>query len=299
MIASVVIDNYDQGRFLPDAIESALAQDGPLEVIVVDDGSTDDSRQVLDRYRARVTVVEQANGGQACALSAGVALARGEIVCLLDADDVFEPDKLRRVRAVYAADAATEWCFHRYAFVGADLTPLASPPEGARMPVPPDDFDYRAAIESGWLPYLPTGICGMTFRRALADRVFPMPAAPGIAVSDNYLKFLAVSLARGRFLRDRLARQRIHGANRYTGSPERSRQRAIIGTCTAVHLAHANPRTLRFCKRLFVGAAAALPTAGLDPRVAALRDAFVRAHFGPWDHALLAALRVFSRLRAL
>jgi glycosyltransferase involved in cell wall biosynthesis len=86
--ASVIIDSYNYARFLPEAIESALAQTYPnLEVIVVDDGSRDDSRDVIARYQGRVTAVLKDNGGQASALNAGFRASQGEVICFLDSDD--------------------------------------------------------------------------------------------------------------------------------------------------------------------------------------------------------------------
>lgn len=86
--ASIVITNFNYGRFLADAIDSALAQDHPVEVVVVDDGSTDNSREVLARYHGRVTPVLKKNEGMASALNAGFQASCGDPVIFLDADDV-------------------------------------------------------------------------------------------------------------------------------------------------------------------------------------------------------------------
>jgi glycosyltransferase involved in cell wall biosynthesis len=90
-IAAVVV-NYNYARYLPAALDGLLAQDTPFdEVIAVDDGSTDDSRRVLDDYRSRVKVVEIPNGGQLGACRAGLAAATADYVYFLDADDVAMP----------------------------------------------------------------------------------------------------------------------------------------------------------------------------------------------------------------
>ena len=99
---SVLICNYNYERFVGDAIRSALAQDYPadrFEVIVVDDGSTDGSRAVIASFAgdARVRPLLQPNRGQSAAFDAGVRIARGDYICLLDSDDVFLPHKLARV----------------------------------------------------------------------------------------------------------------------------------------------------------------------------------------------------------
>src|SRR5262249_35043848 len=94
-LVSVIINNYNYERFVGDAIASALDQSYERkEVIVVDDGSTDGSRSVIQGYAKRLVVVSKANGGQASAFNAGFAKSRGEIICFLDADDVFLPNKL-------------------------------------------------------------------------------------------------------------------------------------------------------------------------------------------------------------
>jgi glycosyltransferase involved in cell wall biosynthesis len=96
---SVIIPAFNLARYLPAAIDSALAQEppgGPIEVIVVDDGSTDDTPQVLETYSDRVKVVRQPNRGLVGAVDRGLAEVRGEYVALLDADDEWPGDRLRR-----------------------------------------------------------------------------------------------------------------------------------------------------------------------------------------------------------
>ena len=87
---TILINNYNYARFLPAAIDSALSQTyHPLEVVVVDDGSTDESLDIIRDYGDRVRPVFKSNGGQASAFNAGFAASRGEVICLLDADDFF------------------------------------------------------------------------------------------------------------------------------------------------------------------------------------------------------------------
>src|SRR5271165_4872444 len=98
LLATILINNYNYGRFLRQAIDSALNQTYPnVEVVVVDDGSTDESRSIIDSYGDRISSVLKENGGQASAFNTGFAASRGEIICMLDADDFFYPDKVERV----------------------------------------------------------------------------------------------------------------------------------------------------------------------------------------------------------
>ncbi len=92
-LVSVIMPAYNVGRFIGEALESAFAQDyRPLEVIVIDDGSTDDTAEVATRYD--VELVRQANRGPGAARNAGLAIARGEYIANLDADDIWPEDRL-------------------------------------------------------------------------------------------------------------------------------------------------------------------------------------------------------------
>jgi len=95
-LVSVVIPAYNCGRFIGEALDSVFDQDYPaLEVIVVDDGSTDETCDVVARYGSSVALVRQRNSGAAVARNEGMRRARGEYVALLDADDLWLPGKLR------------------------------------------------------------------------------------------------------------------------------------------------------------------------------------------------------------
>jgi glycosyltransferase involved in cell wall biosynthesis len=101
-LVTVIIDNYNYGRFLAEAIDSVLAQTYlNYELLVVDDGSTDHSRMVIESYGDRFRTIFQSNRGQGGAFRTGLAEARGDIICFLDADDYFHPDKLTQVVAAF------------------------------------------------------------------------------------------------------------------------------------------------------------------------------------------------------
>lgn len=102
---SVIIPTYNYARFLGEAVDSALAQTHPpLEVIVVDDGSTDATSDVLASYGDRIRVLRQGNQGVATARNTGIAAARGEYLAFLDADDIWKPRKLELQMARFEAD---------------------------------------------------------------------------------------------------------------------------------------------------------------------------------------------------
>ena len=96
-LVSVIIAAYNTAQYVGEAIESALAQTySPVEVIVVDDGSTDNTRDVLAAYGDRIIMLQQKNSGAAAARNTGLKAAHGEFMAVLDSDDVWTPDKLKR-----------------------------------------------------------------------------------------------------------------------------------------------------------------------------------------------------------
>ena len=102
---SVIIPTYNHATFLPSALESVFAQTShPLEVIVVDDGSTDETAEVLRAYEGRIRVLTQPNRGVAAARNGGAALASGELLAFLDADDAWHPAKLERQVACFGSE---------------------------------------------------------------------------------------------------------------------------------------------------------------------------------------------------
>lgn len=96
-IVSVVIPVYNHEEYIRESVESALSQDyDNLEVIVVDDGSTDATPEVLRTFGSRIRYIRQKNGGTAAALNTGIRHARGSLISWLSSDDVFLPGMIKR-----------------------------------------------------------------------------------------------------------------------------------------------------------------------------------------------------------
>jgi hypothetical protein len=219
MLVSVLIANYNYARFLPEAIESVLSQTYPrIETIVVDDGSTDNSREVIASYGDRLVSVHKANGGQTSALNAAFERSSGDLISLLDADDAFEPEKIARVVAAARRIPQAHLIHHQMRIV--DETGKAMHrPFPARVP----DGDIRALVArtGGWFPH--PVMSGLTFRRAYAQRLFPVPdeqhfverggSDPPVIV-DTYLAGPAALLAPVAGIQAALTRYRVHGRNR-------------------------------------------------------------------------------------
>jgi glycosyltransferase involved in cell wall biosynthesis len=126
-LISVVVPAFNAGSYVATALDSALAQTDPcFEVIVVDDGSTDQTREIVRGYRPRVRLIEQENEGPAAARNLLLAKARGKYVAFLDADDLWLPDKLERQRKLFERYPDLVLVSARLRDVNADGRPLES-----------------------------------------------------------------------------------------------------------------------------------------------------------------------------
>lgn len=124
---SVVIPAYNAAPTLPATLDSVLAQSRPAEeVIVVDDGSTDATADILAAYGNRITIVTQPNGGLAAARNAGCAAASGDLIAFLDADDICEPERLAVQEACMASDPAIVLSHSDFSAFGDDIEPRDS-----------------------------------------------------------------------------------------------------------------------------------------------------------------------------
>lgn len=215
MLASIIIDNYNYGRFLRETIDSALAQTCPhVEVIVVDDGSTDDSREIVASYGKRVIPVFKENGGQASAFNAGFAASSGDVIFFLDSDDTLFPSAVENAVALFGEPGVVKvhWPLRVVDEQGKDqdrLMPPGNLPEG----------DFRDVVLRGG----PTS-CGSSptsgnaWSRKFLERVMPMPedVAYYKTCADEFLYTLAPVFGRVRALPQAQGTYRIHGRNIYS-----------------------------------------------------------------------------------
>lgn len=211
----IVITNHNYARFLADAVESACAQTHPgVTVVVVDDGSSDGSQDVLRRFADRVEVVLKEQGGQASAINAGVERCCGDVILLLDADDVLRPQAAERVAAAFAADPRLAKVQFPMAIVDVEGRPTGEVKPGGHLQAPVGD--QRAAelafpFDIAWLPGGGTG-----FRTEAVRRILPIPEADyPRSGADWYLIHLTALLGDAALLDEVCAEYRIHGSNSY------------------------------------------------------------------------------------
>lgn len=207
---TVLIDTFNYGHFIEGAIDSVLSQTLPpeeMEILVVDDGSTDDTESRVRKYGARVQYLSKSNGGQGSAVSFGVAHARGEIIVLLDADDYWLPEKVSRVVQEFDTNPGVGMVHHRQKELDARTGELRT---GAFHPL----SGNLAATEESILSFQPTSMSSIAFRKQVLESIVPIPE--GITIqADGYMQAIAVFLAPIVAIDEPLGVYRFHGTNLY------------------------------------------------------------------------------------
>ena len=212
VLVSLVINNYNYDCFLAQAIDSALAQAYPhVEVIVVDDGSTDGSRQIIEGYGDRIIPIFQANGKQGAAFNNGFAHSQGDIITFLDADDYLYPTAAESVVQAWQADLAK--LHYRLDVVDSEGNPRGfSYPQGGSLSK--GDI-HQAVIMKGTYTGVPTS--GNALSRRALEQVMPIPPEFN-TTSDDYLSVLIPLHGEVAALETPLGAYRIHTNNQWAMS---------------------------------------------------------------------------------
>jgi glycosyltransferase involved in cell wall biosynthesis len=203
---SIIITNHNYASYLRDAVDSALGQDyKQIEVIVVDDGSTDISREILAEYGDRIKVILKDNGGQASSVNAGYRECHGRLVMTLDADDMLEPTAISKVVNAWTPD---------FGEIHFPLKLINQ--DGSERP----GLNPSARIASGNLAavllekgrYVGPPSSGNVYSRAVLDKIMPIPENVW-RHSDCYLETLGPFYGSVVALDEPLGRYRIHSSN--------------------------------------------------------------------------------------
>lgn len=207
---SVLINNYNYGRFVGQAIDSVLSQEiADVEIIVVDDGSSDESRSVLEDYDSRVKVIFQENSGQAAAINTAVKLSSGGILCFLDADDWWAPGKLAATVAAFRSHPEVSLVYHRLQPTSIDGSPTLKP---IPRTLCSGDLSPQLTKSAGWWPFPMTS--AISVRRNTWDAAGPIPEQFSIS-ADAWLTGIYPFLGDVAALPDSLGFYRIHNNNWY------------------------------------------------------------------------------------
>jgi hypothetical protein len=212
-LITVLITTFNYGQFIEQAIDSVFSQDFPLDrvqVVVVDDGSTDDTSERVKKYGRSIEYFFKPNGGQASALNLGFDKARGDVVALLDADDFFLPGKLARVAEVFEQDPDLGMAYHRlreWHMETNTYSDLSFQPTSG----------YIRSTPYFFASYVTCPTSCLAFRRTSLSPFLPIPEDIRMLADcfpNALIPFLAPVLAVPEFL----SMYRIHGNNSYYDS---------------------------------------------------------------------------------
>lgn len=215
---SVLVSNYNYAEYIAQAIESVLAQTYKnFELIICDDGSTDNSREVISGYclrDPRIFLITKENGGQASGFNAAFAASTGDLICFFDSDDIFRPTKLACMVEAHRQAADAGFGVHRVQRVNKQRRPQGVWPLGSRLPH--GWHGERMLQNGGALFYMPP-TSGLSLHRSVAERIFPLPESFRVCADQVIIRFapLLTSILASPEV---LAEYRLHGANSYERS---------------------------------------------------------------------------------
>jgi len=209
---TVLIDTYNHENLIARAIHSVLEQDMPMddiEILVVDDGSTDRTPEIVRQFEPRVRLIRKKNGGQATAFNLGFSHARGEIIVTLDGDDSWAKGKLRRVLETFEANPDVGIVGHGFHEEYSDGRPL-----GLILPGKPYRLQLTSEEDAELFRHLASffGTSRLAVRKSVLDRILPIPEELFIE-ADEFIFTLAPALGPAMILNEPLCNYVIHSGN--------------------------------------------------------------------------------------
>ena len=209
---TVIVDTYNHDRFIEQALVSVLDQDYPQsdrEIVVVDDGSTDKTPDLLRKFGDKITVVQKHNGGQASAFNAAIPLARGEVVAFLDGDDWWAKNKLSTVMSEFSGNPDIGVVGHGfYEYLEAAQQAKVVLPESTQR------VDLRALADGrGFANSMCFfGTSRVSIRKRVLDRIGRIPEAL-LVEADEFMSTMAVAKSGAVILKQPLTYYRLHSGN--------------------------------------------------------------------------------------
>lgn len=242
---SVLIDTFNHERFIEEAVCSVLAQDflaADREILVVDDGSSDKTPEILRKFEPQIRILRKENGGQASAFNHGIPQCRGEIIAFLDGDDWWAPNKLSTVVSAFDQNASV-------GVIGHSITEVL--PNGVRRQelvrdVPRFRIDSVTGARTFRLRKSFLGTSRMAYRSVILRRVGNVPETL-IFEADEFLFTLGSLFSEVLLLREPLTFYRMHSANLYQLSSGeqaaiRRKHTVIVALAEALHRRFAEER---------------------------------------------------------
>lgn len=213
-LVSIIVSSYNYATFLREAIDSALYQTYKnIEVIVVDDGSKDNSPQIIVEYGNKIFSILKANGGQASSMNAGFESSNGEIIIFLDSDDTLYPDNVQSIIPFFKDRSVSKvhWLLDEINIDGKKtnkIVPKFQLAQGNLL----RDLIIHGPEKCGGPPYSPP-TSGNAWSRDFINSIMPIPEELYKSNTDKYLQFLAPVYGEMRAVERSLGGYRVHGGN--------------------------------------------------------------------------------------
>lgn len=211
-LISVIIPVYNRESFICRALESVFSQSYPagrMDVIVIDDGSTDNTSDIVKQYGRDIRYIRQENRGIASARNKGIAAAKGEVISFLDADDLWHKERLQKIAGVFNANMEIGMVYHSFSLIdGGDeiihdnFYKAFGYTEGLSGRVSKEIFSGRIFC----------GGSSFAFTRKIIDKIYPVPEDVRRGV-DYYIASISSCLADAVFMPGILGKYRYHGMN--------------------------------------------------------------------------------------
>ncbi len=221
---SVIINNYNYAKYLKEAIDSALKQTYEnKELIVVDDGSEDESREIIKSYGENIIAIFKENGGQASAMNMGYGICKGEWISFLDSDDLWLPERIEKVMNKINENPKAVLIYHRVKYISSLGEPFGKP---IPKKLSRGNIEKIVLRSGGWWMFPPTS--ALSFRRDFLEKVMDIPEDDFRICADAYLADLAPFFGEVEFIDEVLGFYRLHGANYWNREEKLKKEREAM-----------------------------------------------------------------------
>ena len=224
---TVLIDTYNHERFIEEAIVSVLEQDFPrseMEILVVDDGSSDGTPEIVRKFEPQVRLLRKVNGGQASAFNTGIPEAKGEIIAFLDGDDWWAREKLRTITDYLTARPHVGIVGHGiYEFDSATKKTIATAPQQGR------EVRFGTISEATFFRQMMCffGTSRVAIRREVLKRVLPIPECL-VVEADEFMSIMSAAYSTAGLIQQPLTFYRLHEGNLFqVRRPDETKTRRI------------------------------------------------------------------------
>lgn len=211
-LVSVIVPTFNSGKFIKSALDSIFRQNYPMdkiEIIIIDDGSTDETLDIIKSYGDRVVYTYQENKGIASARNKGISMAEGEIITFLDGDDEWHEERIQKVVEKFISNPQVGIVYHPVALIDRNGEVIHRNFYRA--------FGYVEGL-SGWIAdqiFSGRVFCGgssFSFRRSITERVCPVPEGIRRGI-DFYMAAIASCISQAEYIPEILGKYRMHDKN--------------------------------------------------------------------------------------